>query len=108
MPVASGLFNDLAHVHHELGVVEGGWDDEMYISELFLETNTMKITGIWGSSMTFIPWVCGITGMPHKRGMWGGEDDLSTIWDKLAAANIELRQKEDELEFKNKEIIDFI
>lgn len=36
------------------------------------------------------------------------EDDLNSIRDKLAAATIELQQKEDELELKNKEIDDLI
>ena len=36
------------------------------------------------------------------------EDDLNAIWDKLAAATIELQQKEDELDLKNREIEDLI
>jgi len=36
------------------------------------------------------------------------EDDLNTIQDKLAAATIELQQKEDELDLKNREIDDLI
>jgi len=36
------------------------------------------------------------------------EDDLNAIWDKLAASTIELQQKEDELDLKNREIDDLI
>jgi len=36
------------------------------------------------------------------------EDDLNAIWDKLAAATIQLQQKEDELDLKNREIDDLI
>jgi chromosome segregation ATPase len=36
------------------------------------------------------------------------EDDLNVLRDKLAAANIELQQKDDELSFKNQEITELI
>ena len=46
--------------------------------------------------------------LEEREGREAVEDDLNSVRDKLAAAHIEIQQKEDEIEMKNREIEEFM